>query len=101
MTIDKISPGKHKVTLILADYESYVQEVDVIAGKVIDVSATFFAIPMMPKAIEEVIVTTEKRSDAASKDTATQAKTVKIVFIDESKPIRNKEIRCHSIVVTL
>jgi len=92
LTIDKISPGKHKVTLILADYESYVQEVDVIAGKVIDVSATFSTIPVMPKAMEEVIVATEKRSDAASKDTTTQAKTVKIVFVDESKPIQNKEI---------
>ena len=40
LTIDKVSPGKHKVTMVLADYEKYVQEVDVIAGKVIDVSAT-------------------------------------------------------------
>ena len=39
MTIDKVSPGKHKVTLVLADYEKYVQEVDVIVGKVVDVSA--------------------------------------------------------------
>jgi len=48
LTIDKISPGKHKVTLILADYESYVQEVDVIAGKVIDVSATLVATRTQP-----------------------------------------------------
>jgi hypothetical protein len=43
LTINKVSPGKHKVTLVLADYEKCVQEVDVIAGKVIDVSATLVA----------------------------------------------------------
>ena len=51
LPIDKVSPGKHKVTLVLADYEKYVQEVNVIAGKVVDVSATFPTIPVMPKAI--------------------------------------------------
>jgi len=44
LTIDKVSPGKHKVTLVLADYEKYVQEVDVIAAKVIDVSATLIVV---------------------------------------------------------
>ena len=29
--MDKVSLGKHKVTLVLADYEKYVQEVDVVA----------------------------------------------------------------------
>jgi hypothetical protein len=48
LTIDKVSPGKHKVTLVLADYEKYVQEVDVIAGKVIDVSATLVATRIQP-----------------------------------------------------
>jgi hypothetical protein len=43
LTIDKVSPGKHKVTLDLANYEKYVQEVDVVAGKVVDVSATLVA----------------------------------------------------------
>ena len=43
LTIDKVSPGKHKVTLDLADYEKYEKEVDVIAGKVVDVSATLMA----------------------------------------------------------
>jgi len=36
--IDKVSPGKHIVTLVLVDYEKYVQEVDLIASKIIDVS---------------------------------------------------------------
>ena len=44
LTIDKVSPGKHKVTLFLVDYEKYVQEVDVIAGKVVDVSATLIVV---------------------------------------------------------
>ena len=48
LTIEKVSPGKHKVTLDLADYEKYVQEVDVIAGKVIDVSATLVAARIQP-----------------------------------------------------
>ena len=48
LTIDKVSPGKHKVTLVLADYEKYVQEVDVVAGKVIDVSATLVATRIQP-----------------------------------------------------
>ena len=43
LPIDKVSPGKHKVTLVLADYEKYVQEVDVVAGKVVDVSAILVA----------------------------------------------------------
>ena len=43
LTIDKVSLGKHKVTLVLVDYEKYVQEVDVIARKVVDVSATLVA----------------------------------------------------------
>jgi hypothetical protein len=49
LTIDKVSPGKYKVTLVLADYEKYVQEVDVIAGKVIDVSATLVATRIQPR----------------------------------------------------
>jgi hypothetical protein len=44
LTIDKVSPGKHKVTLVLADYENYVQEVDVIAGKVVDVLAILIVV---------------------------------------------------------
>jgi len=48
LTIDKVSPGKHKVTLVLADYEKYVQEVDVIAGKVVDVSAILLATRIQP-----------------------------------------------------
>jgi hypothetical protein len=48
LMIDKVSPGKHKVTLDLADYEKYVQEVDVIAGKVVDVSATLVATRIQP-----------------------------------------------------
>ena len=48
LTIDKVSPGKHKVTLVLVDYEKYVQEVDVIAGKVVDVSATLVATRIQP-----------------------------------------------------
>jgi len=48
LPIDKVSPGKHKVTLDLANYEKYVQEVDVIAGKVIDVSATLVATRIQP-----------------------------------------------------
>jgi len=48
LTIDKVSPGKHKVTLVLVDYEKYVQEVDIIAGKVVDVSATLVATRIQP-----------------------------------------------------
>jgi len=48
LTIDKVSPGKHKVTLDLANYEKYVQEVDVIAGKVVDVSASLVAARIQP-----------------------------------------------------
>ena len=48
LTIDKVSPGKHKVTMVLADYEKYVQEVDVIAGKVVDVSALLVATRIQP-----------------------------------------------------
>jgi len=44
LTIDKVSPGKHKITLVLTDYEKYMQEVDIIAGKVVDVSAILVAI---------------------------------------------------------
>ncbi|MBA7543079.1 hypothetical protein ES705_35405 [subsurface metagenome] len=46
--IDKVSPGKHIVTLVLVYYEKYVQEVDVMAGKVFDVSATLVATRTQP-----------------------------------------------------
>jgi len=48
LTIDKVSPGKHKVTLFLVDYEKYVQEVDVIVSKVIDVSVSLVATRIHP-----------------------------------------------------
>jgi len=48
LTIDKVSPGKHKVTLDLADYEKYEQEVDVIAGKAVDISATLVVTRIQP-----------------------------------------------------
>ncbi|MBA7537874.1 hypothetical protein ES705_30145 [subsurface metagenome] len=48
LVIDKVSPGKHNVTLVLDDYEKYVQEVDVIAGKVFNVSATLVATRIQP-----------------------------------------------------
>ena len=48
LTIDKVSPGKHKVTLDLVDYEKYEQEVDVITGKVVDVSDTLVATRIQP-----------------------------------------------------
>jgi len=48
LTIDRVSPGKHKVTLVLVDYEKYVQEVDVVTGKVVDVSAPLVATRIQP-----------------------------------------------------
>lgn len=48
LTIDKVSPGKHKVTLVLADYEKYEQEVDVIADKLVNVSATLVVTRIQP-----------------------------------------------------
>ncbi len=48
LTIDKVSPGKHKVILFLVDYEKYVQEVDVIVSKVIDVSVSLVATRIYP-----------------------------------------------------
>ena len=48
ITLDNISPGKHKVTMVLVDYEKYAQDIEVIAGKTIDLSATL--VSTKPKA---------------------------------------------------
>jgi hypothetical protein len=40
LTLEDISPGKHMVTLVLDDYEKYVEEVEVVANRVVGVSAT-------------------------------------------------------------
>jgi tetratricopeptide (TPR) repeat protein len=50
LTIDKVSPGKHKVTLVLVDYEKYAEEVEVIAVKTINISTTLVSIKPKPPA---------------------------------------------------
>lgn len=49
LTINGILPGKHKVTLVLTNYEKYAQEVEVIADKVINVSAVLVSTSVKPK----------------------------------------------------
>jgi tetratricopeptide (TPR) repeat protein len=56
VTIDNISPGKHKVTLVLVDYEKYAEEVNVIAGKVIDISTALISIKPKPPSIGKLVL---------------------------------------------
>ncbi len=50
LTIEDISPGKHKITLVLVDYEKYTEEVEVVAGETIDFSAKLVSTKPKPPA---------------------------------------------------
>ena len=52
LTLNDISPGKHKVTLVLVDYEKYAKEVEVIAGKTIDLSTTLVSTKPKPPVVQ-------------------------------------------------
>ena len=56
LTLYDISPGKHKVTLVLVDYEKYAQEVEVIAGKTIDLSTTLVSIKPKPPSVGKLVL---------------------------------------------
>ena len=52
LTLNDISPGKHKVTLVLVDYEKYAKEVEVIAGKTIYLSTTLVSTKPKPPVVQ-------------------------------------------------
>jgi len=56
LAIDNISPGKHKVTLVLVDYEKYAEEINVIAGKVVDVSVTLASTKPKPPSVGKLVL---------------------------------------------
>ncbi len=98
LTIDKVSPGKHKVTLVLADYEKYVQEVDVIAGKVIDVSATLVTTRIQPMHYpwKSIIV----RRSMPPQGLALQGKVLKVI-VDLGRELSPSELEAMAKVVKL
>lgn len=48
ITLEDIPAGKHKVTLALANYEKYAKEVEVVAGKTIELSKTLVSTKPKP-----------------------------------------------------